>query len=133
MGHFGPISTFEVFSGSVHKVFLKLQLTKFIKNCQKWLLGYLRNWTFFGLKNVKTQTFQKICSWDFSEILCDDRHWKGSESYWFFIFQYSFDFSPRTPLNIFEYKIDLFHISYFFAFFPDSFDVRTRGPLLFVT
>ena len=34
----------------------------------------------------------------------------------------------------FKYKIDMFHISCFIAsFFPDSFAVRTKVPLLFCT
>ena len=45
-----------------------------------------KEWEIFGPKNTKIQKFHKICLLDFSGILCNDRHSKGSKNEDFFSF-----------------------------------------------
>ena len=40
----------------------------------------------FTSKNEKAQNFHKICALDFSKMLCDENHSKGSKSDCFLLF-----------------------------------------------
>ena len=81
----------------------------------KWLFVWIfKGWNIFGFKIQKCKIFRKICSLDFSEILSDDRHSKGSKSYCFFIRQYVFDY---TILGTFLVTKLTFYISFFVALF----------------
>ena len=55
-----------------------------------------------------------MCSLDFSEILCDDRHLKGIKSDSFSFFRTTLNM-PKTPWDVSGYKIDMLHISCFIA------------------
>ena len=55
---------------------------------KKWFeitVWILIGWGILKPKNAEIQKFHGICSIDFSEIWCDNRHCKGSESERLFI------------------------------------------------
>ena len=74
------------------------------KSISKWPSGgQMRHWHFWGQRCIQKR--HKICYLDFSEILIDDRHSKGSS----FHFLGQLWFCPKKSfLEISEYKMTFF-------------------------
>ena len=73
----------------------------------------------FEPKNANVWEFHKIFPLDFFEILCDDRHSKGSERNCISSFKTTLIIRKDPSLDVYGYKVCMFHISGFIAlFFP---------------
>ena len=80
----------------------------------------------FGGENVGIQTFHKICSLQFFEILCEEMHSKGSKSYFFSFFRTA-RILPKEPFTG-HFRVQNCHFSYFLFHcfnFPDSLELKT--------